>query len=413
VATGDIDGDGRSDIIVGLDGNAQTYPIKVFPGNGDGTFGAAVDKATIQRVTHLESIDIDGDGHADVVATANGSVNVLRNDGAGNLTNTTFSPGGLPIGLALADVDRDGGIDLLLTDFNGHVFTLLNKCGQVSLTLTPSANPSSGGLDVTFTANAASPAAATATGTLSIAEDGVTAANGGVPSLATTTSDLTIGSHTIVASYSGDLRFYPATRTLLQTVQTAPYGAPPKLRAASSSPSIVAVTWFPTQGVDHYEIQRGPSIGTLSTIGTSATAGYSDTTVAAENVYLYRVRGVSPTPGTAPSAYSSLDYATTVSFTDQSLVTGLSRVKAVHVTELRGVVGMLQAALEFPVAPWTDGSLTGVTIKAVHLTELRAALDQIRSALGLPALPYTDPTLTSGLTIIRAAHITELRDGVQ
>jgi len=47
------------------------------------------------------------------------------------------------------------------------------------------------------------------------------------------------------------------------------------------------------------------------------------------------------------------------------------------------------------------------------VTELRSNLDPARSAIGVPAVQYTDPTLTSGSTIVKAAHIQELRSGVK
>jgi hypothetical protein len=39
-------------------------------------------------------------------------------------------------------------------------------------------------------------------------------------------------------------------------------------------------------------------------------------------------------------------------------------------------------------------------------------LDQARTALVLPALTCTDPTITVATTIIKAVHVTELRNGV-
>jgi hypothetical protein len=49
----------------------------------------------------------------------------------------------------------------------------------------------------------------------------------------------------------------------------------------------------------------------------------------------------------------------------------------------------------------------------VHVTELRAGLDAARAAVGLPAIGYTDPVITVGITLMKAAHITELRAGTQ
>jgi hypothetical protein len=46
-------------------------------------------------------------------------------------------------------------------------------------------------------------------------------------------------------------------------------------------------------------------------------------------------------------------------------------------------------------------------IKAAHIGELRTAVSAARARNGLPAVTWTDPTLSGG--IIRAIHITELR----
>jgi hypothetical protein len=52
-------------------------------------------------------------------------------------------------------------------------------------------------------------------------------------------------------------------------------------------------------------------------------------------------------------------------------------------------------------------------IKAVHVTQLRTALNQARSALGVPPIVYTDPTITANTTVVRAAHLIDLRNGVK
>jgi len=63
---------------------------------------------------------------------------------------------------------------------------------------------------------------------------------------------------------------------------------------------------------------------------------------------------------------------------------------------------------------FTDDPLNaGTAIKAVHLTQLRTALDQARAALGLSPLPYTDPTIIPGSTIVKTAHIADVRNGVK
>ncbi|MEE8160520.1 MAG: beta-propeller fold lactonase family protein [Acidobacteriota bacterium] len=60
---------------------------------------------------------------------------------------------------------------------------------------------------------------------------------------------------------------------------------------------------------------------------------------------------------------------------------------------------------------FTDDPLTSqvTLIKAVHITELRDAINTLRSNKGLGAFSFTDPTLTAGVTPVRAVHLTDLR----
>jgi Zn-dependent metalloprotease len=61
---------------------------------------------------------------------------------------------------------------------------------------------------------------------------------------------------------------------------------------------------------------------------------------------------------------------------------------------------------------FTDDPLVvkGTVIKAVHLTELRDAVDGFRAAVGLASTTWSDPTLTAKQTLVKAIHIQELRD---
>ncbi len=56
------------------------------------------------------------------------------------------------------------------------------------------------------------------------------------------------------------------------------------------------------------------------------------------------------------------------------------------------------------------GSAMGSTvIKAAHITELRAAIDGLRAVNGLSVFSWTDPTLTVTSTAVRRVHLLELR----
>ena len=409
VVAGDFDGDGKSDLLVGLYSGSQSFGfgMKLFTGKGDGTFNSPVDRGTLGDIFKALITDVDADGDLDVVVVAF-DVQLGRNDGAGNFTFTAIQNVGAPYPIHICDVDHDGGPDILVGDFNGHLFTVLNHCGVLPFQLTSSANPSNAGSDVTITATITIPSGG-ASGSLSLNLDGTEVAAGGLPSISSTTSELSLGAHAYVAFYSGDARYYATAKGLTQTVQSPPFGPPPKVRATATSPTSVDVTWIGTNGVDHYEIQRGPNIAFLSTVGMSDTPSFTDTTASSGHAYVYRVQGISPTA--MQSGYSNFDLATTFVFTDATLTPASTVIKAAHVMEIRDAVNAARAVVGLGSASWTDPDLHGSAVKAQHFSELRNALDAVRSALAMPAMTYSDLTVAG--TVIRTAPINELRAGLQ
>ncbi len=99
---------------------------------------------------------------------------------------------------------------------------------------------------------------------------------------------------------------------------------------------------------------------------------------------------------------------TAVVFTDDPLVAGVTRIKAVHLAELRQAVNNVRARAGLGAASFTDAAVPGVVVKAIHILELRTALDAARSILGLPTGGYTDASLTG--VRVKAVHFQELRD---
>jgi len=192
---------------------------------------------------------------------------------------------------------------------------------------------------------------------------------------------------------------------------SASAGAPSNLVATASGTSQVNLTWTAVAGTDHYEVWRsfnGSSYGFLS---NAPAASYSDFAVAASTTYLYIVRAVDG--ASHASAFSNVDAATTIVFTDDPLVAMTTLIKAVHITQLRTAVNAFRASAGLgPLA--SDPTIgVGQPIRAQHIIDLRAGLDQARSVIGLPAISYTDPSLVAGTTPVRAVHLQQLRDGVK
>lgn len=143
VAVGDYDDDGWPDVFVAND----AVPDRLFRNDGVGRFsdvallaGVAVGRDGKARAgMGTEFADYDGDGRLDLVVTNHEfeTHSLFRNDGGGTFVDATVSAGlassTLPFvgfGVAFADVDADGPLDLAIV--NGHVIdnTALFRAGS-------------------------------------------------------------------------------------------------------------------------------------------------------------------------------------------------------------------------------------------------------------------------------------------
>jgi hypothetical protein len=121
VALGDVDGDGRVDIVT-LNGSAET--VSVLLGTAQGTLAARVDSPTAAWPASAALGDVNGDGRLDIVTTnaasgfaENGTANALFGNGDGMFAAPVDSEvGAHPTSLALGDVNRDGKLDLVVAN---------------------------------------------------------------------------------------------------------------------------------------------------------------------------------------------------------------------------------------------------------------------------------------------------------
>ena len=158
VAVADVNGDGKMDLIVAnfcdevsnctcTDSVCDYGSVGVLLGNGDGTFQPAVTYLAGGYFTQSVAVaDVNGDGKPDLLVindctsaincaytVGNGSVAVLLGNGDG-----TFQPavaydtgGQFPNGVLVADLNKDGKLDLVVSNFSGGI----NGFGELGVLL--------------------------------------------------------------------------------------------------------------------------------------------------------------------------------------------------------------------------------------------------------------------------------------
>jgi hypothetical protein len=185
---------------------------------------------------------------------------------------------------------------------------------------------------------------------------------------------------------------------------------PTNVSATSVSPGGVSVAWTASTGATSYRVYRSTDSVSYALVGTTTETTFSDTTVAPGAAYVYKVRAF----GAAESVDSARDVTTTAVFSDATVTPGATVVTAAHVTELLQAVNAVRTLAGLPPMSFTaPAPAVAQTIRAQHLIDLRDGIAAARAALGLSAPSFIDPSITAGVTPIRAAHVTELRDAVR
>jgi hypothetical protein len=285
VAVADVNGDGKSDLVLA---NSGSETVGVLLGNGDGTFQAAASYGLGGLTPRQAAVaDVNDDGIPDlIVATCcqsngNGEVEVLLGKGDGTFqTALTFDSGGLDaMSVAVADVNGDGKPDIAVVNGSG-VGVLLNNSGvhnPTSTSLASSLNPSTYGQKVTWTATVTSSGSVTPTGTIKFTWSGHTIGsatlNGsGVATL--TRSNLIAATYPLTAVYAGDAANLGSTsavlnQVVLETTSRASLTSSPNPSTQGQAVTFTATISSPTV------IPTGPVTFTAGTtvLGTAQLAG--------------------------------------------------------------------------------------------------------------------------------------------
>jgi hypothetical protein len=125
VVAADFDGDGDKDLAyVAAPTNADLRSggyLGVRLNDGKGKLGAETRVAADDGPTHLAAGDLNRDGRPDLVVTAreitSDTVSVYLNTGSGFGPRTSYKTAGGPQAVALADLDGDGDLDVVVAGF--------------------------------------------------------------------------------------------------------------------------------------------------------------------------------------------------------------------------------------------------------------------------------------------------------
>ncbi len=132
VIQGDYNGDGILDVALA---NMSSGTLSVLPGNGDGSYRAAVNYATGASPYAVAQGDFNRDGKMDLVVTnyLDGSISLFMGFGDGRFSSRLdFYASAYPRGVIAGDFNGDGKLDIAVTNYFDGKFSVLLGTGTGS-----------------------------------------------------------------------------------------------------------------------------------------------------------------------------------------------------------------------------------------------------------------------------------------
>ncbi len=455
---GDVDGDGHLDIYVGNVFGAGSIGPYFLMGRGDGTYtqnttGLPAQIMNLQeRFTTCALVDMDRDGHADLVLgshAANGYFDniVLFNNGAGDFTVRTrlvLPPGPLPqdnftmMDIAPLDIDRDGrpdlvllaqsnsgsgvGLQVLINKADGSVVDESSRLGGSNSRLTGpwsaflrATDLNGDGWEDLFLDSMK--------GGSGVGYSRVWLSNGNgtwTPQPSTALPTQLSGGTLHAVDFEGDGRadilllccqapgsdigYQTFLNRTTRTVPSEPIIGAVVAHNARAGISFSAPLASGTSPITGYTATCGP--GQIT--GTGTTSPISVTGLTNGRHYSCAVTATNSAGVSTPSV-AALVTPFLLPFIDEPVVAGATVVKAAQITELRARTNALRATVGLAAFSWTDSTLTATSslVKAAHITELRTALAAAYVAAGIPPPTFTDPSLVG--VAVKALHIAQIR----
>lgn len=138
VAASDLDGDGKPDLIsVGLQGYVSIY--RNTSNSGTISMDTRIDFSVVNNTSHAAAHDLDGDGKSDLIVVSSDRLSVMRNTSSnGSISFATRMDIGTLTGgfrAAFGDLDGDGKPDIVTSHFSVNqinVFRNTSTSGSIS-----------------------------------------------------------------------------------------------------------------------------------------------------------------------------------------------------------------------------------------------------------------------------------------
>ena len=130
VAIADLNNDGRPDVLV-VNYSGSPGTLSVFLGNGAGGFAPRVDVPGPNNATGIAVSDLNGDGKLDAAVSTIFSVAVYLGDGTGGFSAPTYNTAGpYTESLAVGDLDNDGKPDIVTANYQSSSVSVLRGNGD-------------------------------------------------------------------------------------------------------------------------------------------------------------------------------------------------------------------------------------------------------------------------------------------